>query len=162
MFIHWDSPLRFHPTTLEPSTQKGIPVPYYGLYGGPGNSGPGAPVSTLDALYQAHDNAYDIAQGDISAQSKADAKLIQSIFLLDQSGGLSDPEDSLYGGFSTLAIVGNLALHDDLDLLGASLPIVVANAIDNWETGLAGAPSEGRGLHGAVHAFEAHFGDFFF
>jgi len=89
--------------------------------------------------------------------------LIKSIFELDTQGGLSDPEDSIYAGFSTLAIVGNLALHSDLDLLldllGAELPLVIANAIENLETGFAEEPSEGRSLHGAVHVFEKHFLD---
>jgi|SRR3954468_21986660 len=159
MLIDWDSPLRFHPTTLEPSTTRGIPLPFYGNYGGPGNSGPGPALSPLDELYQAHDNAYDQAGGDISAQSAADATLIESILFLDAQGGLSDPEDSIYAGFSTLAIVGNLALHDDLDQLTTPPALVIANAIDNLETGFAEAPSEGRSLHGALHVFEAHFSD---
>ena len=54
----------------------------------------------------------------------------------------------------------NLALNDDLDLLGASLPLIVGGAVANIETGLEALPrQETRSLNGALHVFEAHFGD---
>jgi hypothetical protein len=162
MWINWDSTLHFHPTTLEAATH-GIPVPVYGLYGGPGNSGPGAPKDELDAAYQVHDEQSATAD-TVAEQSAADVQLINTIAQLDQQGALSDPEASLYAGFSTLAILGELAINDDLELLGGqnALAAVVGGAIANIQEGLAGAPSEGRSLHGAVHVFEAKFSDWFF
>jgi hypothetical protein len=61
-FISWEPTLHFHPTSLDPFTTHGIPVPTYGNYGGPGytagtlggttpNSLPDpAPVDPLDTL----------------------------------------------------------------------------------------------------------------
>ena len=159
MWISWDSTLHVHPTTPAVATH-GIPVPIYGLYGGPGNSGPGAPKDELDAAYQVHDEQ---SGGTVAEQSAADVQLINTITQLDQQGALSDPEASLYAGFSTLAILGQLAINDDLDLLGGQnvLAAVVDGALANIQEGFAGAPSEGRSLHGAVHVFEAKFSDWF-
>lgn len=87
-------------------------------------------------------------------------QLINEILTLDATQQLTDPEASLYAGFTTLGIVGDLALKDGLDDLSVPLPLVLANAVQNIEEGLAGvAPEEVRGLHAAIHVFDAHFGD---
>ena len=75
---------------------------------------------------------------------------------------LTDPEAILYAGIATLGSVVNLALNDDLELLGASLPFILAGAEANIETGLETLPhQETRSLNGAIHVFEAHLGDFY-
>jgi hypothetical protein len=95
--------IHFHPASLAPAL-RGIPVPTYGSYGGPGHSGPGDPVDALDMAFQVHDRASAAAltPGD---QSAADAVLIGKIQNLDTTGQIEDPEASLYAGFATLAIM---------------------------------------------------------
>jgi hypothetical protein len=161
MNINWESTFHLHPKTLEPGT-KGIPIPSYGLYGGPGISGPGEPLDELDAAFETHDNLSALAGNNVALQSAADAQLVFEIAALDQQGLLDDPEEALYAGVATLGIVGELALNDSLQLLGsqAQLAAILVNAVDNIETGLTAEPSEGRGLHGALHLFEAKFADF--
>jgi hypothetical protein len=158
-YINWDSPLHFNPHTFEVG-KKGIPVPSYGVYGGPGNTSTTneTPKDLLDAAYQEHDAAYALAT-DTDALSAADAELLLDILALDLNGDLSDPEAALYAGFSSLAFVGQLALRSDLEVLGDELVPIVVNAIDNVGTGLPAVQNEGRSLHGALHIFEHKFLD---
>jgi hypothetical protein len=153
MNINWDETFHVSPRTLQPAT-TGIPLPSYGNYGGPGNSGPGPALDLLDAAFAAHDTGY------LVDPVAADVQLIDTILQLDITGKLSDPEASLYAGFATLGILGDLALRGGLDDLDAPLNVVLADAVGNIEEGLAGTPpQEVRGLHAAIHVFEAQVGD---
>jgi len=90
----------------------------------------------------------------------ADVQLIGTILALETTHQLTDAEGVLYAGIATLGAVGDLALHNDLGLLGTSVGGVVANAVGNIETGLQALPHhETRSLNGAIHVFEAHIGD---
>ena len=57
MYINWDEPFYFNLHTLQPDAH-GIPLPSYGEYGGPGNSGPGPAVDLLDGAFKTHDEHY--------------------------------------------------------------------------------------------------------
>lgn len=119
----------------------GIPVPTYGEYGGPGWSG-GAfveadetpdytvlPEDDLDALFLAHDQAYDFPSNDFS-QAIADIVLIQEIQALPEDA--VSGEGDLYAGGAMLAMLYQIAIPNDhpellqfLDLEG-----IVQDAID--------------------------------
>jgi hypothetical protein len=68
-YINWNVDVFVDPATLSPAA-GGIPIPTYGNYGGPGYSngsvggiitiGAHAPVDSLDALFYAHDLAYQL------------------------------------------------------------------------------------------------------
>jgi hypothetical protein len=153
MNINWDDTFHINPHTLQPDT-KGIPLPSYGNYGGPTISGPDAPLDLLDTAFAVHD------AGSVVDPVAADVQLIDTILALDTAGQLSDPEASLYAGFATLGIVGDLALRGSLDQLDVPLNVVLADAVSNIEEGLAGvAPQEVRGLHAACHFFDKQLGD---
>ena len=59
MYISWKGPLtKLNPQfglDLQETHQNGIPVPNYGNYGGPLNSG-GYPVDRIDGLLKIHDD----------------------------------------------------------------------------------------------------------
>jgi len=164
MNIDWDdSNLHFQPKTTNPS-DHGIPVPFYGLYGGPNWSAgeldgnplaPGAPagVSDLDLAFQAHDIAYASNQNI----AQADFTLLTSIDTLQ----FNDAEDSIYAGFASLSIIAKIVTSGELAQLTpgqiSALPLFAVNAIEDFEAGLAAAPQEGRSLHGALHVFEAQY-----
>jgi hypothetical protein len=169
-FINWDETIRFHPKELGPA-KKGIPLPTYGNYGGPGYSAgeiggttpllneltaDTQPKDALDALFYTHDLAYEQNPGSPTA----DLALIQGITALSDEQ-LADPEAQLYAGFATLALVGQLAVSGTLEQLDQSqLGGVLAatqEAVENLEAGLEAIPGEARSLHGAVHVFEAKF-----
>ena len=87
------------------------------------------------------------------------------MFALAQTPGL-EHEALLYDAFATLGIAGKILstpgepeyLQQNGDL-GAVFGAAQA-AISNFETGLAETPGhEARSLNGALHVFEAHFGD---
>ena len=69
MYINWDETFAFNPHTFEVGTH-GIPFPSYGLYGGPGISGPGEPKDALDTAFREHD------EGFVINESLADVELI--------------------------------------------------------------------------------------
>src|SRR3954451_14846254 len=99
MFINWDETFSFNPHTLQPDTHGGIPFPSYGLYGGPGISGPGTPVDALDAVFAAHDAAYAINPVAANLQE------ISAIHNLEITHQLEDAEAVLYAGIATLGAV---------------------------------------------------------
>jgi hypothetical protein len=185
--INWDVTVRFDPNSVEPSTH-GIPVPSYGNYGGP-NYTAGVvngttpeladlnpldvttyPLDPLDWLFWEHDLAYQNATST-SDIAQADVHLVEQLFLLTQTEPTffaEDPEALLYDAFATLSIVGKvLSTPDELYYLQGLPPsdqnlvgAAALSAIPNFETGLAETPgNESRGLHAALHVFEAHFGD---
>ena len=110
MFINWnETELHFNPLTIEPAA-NGIPLPFYGNYGGPfwtagevggttpplpPNGDPFAvdtqPVDKLDAAFYLHDLAYNV---NPEASVENDFALLQTIDSLQ----FSDPGASTYGG----------------------------------------------------------------
>lgn len=147
--INWGLLFYFDPATGESSpvpTAGAIGFPTYGHYGG-GDYSAGAfggalltkpdgsaytykqlvtlgdvlqdPVDKLDYLFYRHDVASaESGPGYSNAQAEADISLLQSLIKLDAS---YDPEASLYAGFASLAMIGDLAIHNDLDLISPKL-----------------------------------------
>lgn len=188
MYINWDVTIRFDPSSVLPSTQHGIPVPSYGNYGGPNYSAgeeggrtpefgtadylAHLPKDDLDQLFYAHDLVYQhLRDGTATPQQTfdADAKLLEGMYALTQSEHelfANDPEALLYEGFATIGILGKIeTTPGESEYLHSTFPqseelLLAAAAIQNFETGLAETPgNESRSLHGALHVFEAHFGD---
>ncbi|RXG83774.1 hypothetical protein EAS61_40965 [Bradyrhizobium zhanjiangense] len=99
----------------------------------------------------------------------ADAKLLEGMYALTQSEPAlfaNDPEALLYEGFATIGILGKIeTTPGESEYLHSTLSqseelLLATAAIQNFETGLAETPgNESRSLHGALHVFEAHFGD---
>jgi hypothetical protein len=142
--INWNLPFYFNPATGQSSpvpTPGAIAFPTYGHYGG-GDYSAGAfggalltkpdgsaysysqllaigtplqdPVDKLDYLFYRHDVASAAAGPGYSfAQAEADIALLQSLNKLNVT---YDPEASLYAGFASLAMIGDLAIHNDLKL----------------------------------------------
>ena len=189
MYINWDVTIRFDPNSVLPSTQHGIPVPSYGNYGGPNYSAgeeggrtpefgtaeyfAHPPKDDLDQLFYAHDLVYQhLKDGTATPQQTfdADAKLLEGMYALTQSEPAlfaNDPEALLYEGFATIGILGKIETtpgeseYLQSALLQSQEQLLTAAAIQHFETGLAETPgNESRGLHGALHVFETHFGDF--
>ncbi|MBI5260977.1 MAG: hypothetical protein HY852_04060 [Bradyrhizobium sp.] len=188
MYIDWDVTMRFDPNSLVPSTQHGIPVPSYGNYGGvnysAGQEGgttpePGSadylanpPKDNLDQLFYTHDLAYQHFEDQTATVLQtfdADANLAKGMYALTQSEPdlfASDPEALLFEAVATLSILGKIqTTPGESEYLQSTLPqsqqlLLAAAAIQNFETALAETPgNESRSLHGALHVFEAHFGD---
>jgi hypothetical protein len=144
-YIHWDKPFFVDPSTGEvvPSgTEGALPLPTYANYGGGDYSAgefggqlltkssgnplsqeklterglpPQDPLDRLDYLFYRHDVASsNVGEAYTQEQAKADAHLVKSLIKLDAS---YDPEASLYAAGATFAMLGRLALHDQLDLL---------------------------------------------
>jgi hypothetical protein len=185
MNINWDeSLLHFHPQSIEPAA-NGIPLPYYGNYGGPlwtagevggttpplpANEDPFSvdpkPLDNLDAAFYLHDLAYKENLG-APVLPDDDFELLQTIYGLqftnpDAPNYGGDMEASLYAGLASLSYIGLLAFTpgalDQLDDAEVSaLPIFAVDAIQNFEAGLEAVPDEGRSLHGALHVFEAKY-----
>ena len=184
MDINWDVTVRFDPNSLQPSTH-GIPIPSYGNYGGPnysagveGGTTPEipvpAPVNALDFLFWEHDLVYQHFKDDTATPldiAKADVSLVEGMYFLTQSDPAffsNDAEALLYEGLAALTVGGKILTTPDELAYFQTLPdfdkgVVLQalhEAVPNFETGLAEtAGSEARSLHGALHVFEAHFGD---
>jgi hypothetical protein len=86
--INWiDSTLRFDPKSADPFATHGIPLPVYGLYGGPnwsagqigGTVTPTSPagLDPLDALFKTHDLVYQTTQ-DPLARATADVSWLRT------------------------------------------------------------------------------------
>jgi hypothetical protein len=187
MNINWDVTIRFDPNSVVPSTQHGIPVPSYGNYGGPnysagkeGGTTPevgtadyiaNPPKDPLDTLFYTHDLAYQHFADQTATLEQvfdADAALVIGLGLATLT--TNDPETLLYDAFATLAILGKIqTTPDESAYLQTNLTpqqqqlfaAAATAAIPNFETALAETPGdEARSLHGALHVFEAHHGDF--
>jgi hypothetical protein len=146
-------------------TPGAVPWPTYGNYGGdisagePGGEiitkpngqpysykqlvkfgeGPQIPDDLLDYQLYLHDLASQQAgEGYNQQQAEADAGLLQSLLAFETS----DPEASLYAGFAEVAMIGQLALHNELDLLSPTVVLAAAqDAADHIQYGLENLPA---------------------
>ena len=170
MNINWvDSTLRFDPKSPDPFATHGIPLPVYGLYGGPNwsagqiggtvtsTSPPG--VDALDELFKTHDfliqNATNLPQ-IIDAHVQLVVGM-QALTYTDPGQPGYDAEAGLYEGFATLGILLQLAAFN---VVLPNQNVIVEEAIENFEAGLAAVPGEAKSLHGAFHVFEHQYLDF--
>jgi hypothetical protein len=98
------------------------------------------PVDQLDYQFYRHDVASAAAgPGYSHAQAEADISLLHSLIKLDAS---YDPEASLYAGFASLALIGDLALHNDLNLASPRLVLAgVKDAAKDIQYGLGHLPT---------------------
>ena len=192
MYISWEGPL----ITINPKTgfdpqanhPNGVLVPNYGHFGGPLISGEGgAPVDSLDELFQSHDaEILEASQddGELTPQElvQAHANLIGAITDLPETEGLlwvetatgetiADPEATLYAGFTALALSAQIAsfgkqafemYQAEFAKDGLNLQDVLTDAVRYMKTGLDEVPSEGRGLNGLVQVFENQLADYDF
>jgi hypothetical protein len=162
--INWDLLFYFDPATGESTSDPtaGIGFPTYGNYGGGGYSAgqfggdlltrsDGSaysykqlvkfgddlqdPADQLDYLFYQHDVASAQAgTGYTQAQAYADISLLKSLVKLDAS---YDPEASLYAGFASLAMIGELAIHNDLNLISPKLLLAgLTDAANDIQYGL--------------------------
>jgi|1185.fasta_scaffold116764_2 hypothetical protein len=142
---------------------KATPLPTYGNFGGQQISGEdGAPVDSLDELFQAHDAEILAASQDVRGLTPQElvqthANLIDAITNLPEtSEGLlevetatgetiADPEATLYAGSTIIVLTAQVAQFgvDDLALLEAELgsgtsdvPDALTKAAGYVETGL--------------------------
>ena len=180
-FINWGPVSHFDPhTPLDPLATHGIPLPTYGNYGGPnytagvvGGTTPepsqlndtNSPVDLLDWQFYWHDLAYQHST-DPTARVTADLALVFGMQALPDPGDPGyNPEVSLYDGFATLGIIGQLAGHLVVQFLPEDVQEHLAEAsqeaLVNFEAGLAALPEEGRSLNGAFHVIEAQHPDWF-
>ncbi|MFC1458353.1 hypothetical protein ACETIH_16940 [Microvirga arabica] len=127
-------------------TPKGVDIPTYGNYGGPGYTDgrvlqPGEvtplttpPVDDLDALFRKHDSAYG-ASADPLVLANADLELIRGIAALSDAQ-FSD-EAHLYGGAAQLAFIdqiNNRWGHPEVFLPGEE-QLLAQDALRNIERG---------------------------
>ena len=192
MYISWEDPLiTINPKAgfdLQANHPNGVLVPNYGHFGGPLISGEGgAPVDSLDELFQSHDAeilAASQGAGGLTPQElvQAHANLIGAITDLPETGGLlwvetatgetvADPEATLYAGFTALALSAQIAsfgkqafemYQAEFAKDGLNLQDVLTDAVRYMKTGLDEVPSEGRGLNGLVQVFENQLADYDF
>ncbi|MGF9764675.1 hypothetical protein AAII07_57320 [Microvirga sp. 0TCS3.31] len=167
-FINWERTFPVDPSTgevLPVGTEGALDLPTYGNYGGGGYSAgefggqllttsSGRPLSQtrltktgleskdpLDYLFYRHDVASnDVGEPYDRGQAKADASLIRSLIKLDAS---YDPEASFYAGGTTLAMIGRLAINDELHLLSPKVLIsAVGDAVGDIQYGLENLPQQ--------------------
>ncbi len=141
---------------------KATPSPTYGNFGGPQISGQdGAPVDSLDELFQSHDAEILAASQDAGGLTpqelvQAHANLVSAITNLPETEGLlevetatgetiADPEATLYAGSTIIVLTAQVEQFgvDDLALLEAELGCddadildALTKAADYIETGL--------------------------
>jgi hypothetical protein len=159
----------------------------YGNFGGPQISGEGgAPVDSLDELFQSHDAEILKASQDAGGLTPqelvhAHAVLFEGIddLPINKDGLLlGDPEATLYAGFTLFALTASVMQLDELDgpndlldqfdaqlqLAPGALDDVSAaltKAAQYMEIGLEAVPSnESKGLNGLFHIWEHQFDDF--
>jgi hypothetical protein len=115
----------------------GLPIPTYGNYGGPMYSDgqvltdpnqpvaySSPPVDQLDALFQAHDQAYDST--DLIVRAAGDLALVQSIAALPDA--TTSAEQDLYGGAAVLFGLYQLSfVNDRPDLLTPQQDLALAS-----------------------------------
>jgi hypothetical protein len=170
-YIHWDQPFFVNSATGEVvpvGTEGAVALPTYGNYGGAGysagefggeppttpsgrplsraqltqlDSDSEAPVDRLDYLYYKHDLASDdVGEPYTRDQARADAALVKSLIKLDAS---YDPEASLYAGGTTFAMIGRLALNDQLDILSPRVLVAATqDAVGDIEYALENLPQQ--------------------
>lgn len=171
MFINWEPTLYIDPKDLTPA-EHGIPVLSYGNYGGPGYSAgtvggetpaalpvspdPLAPVDALDTAFYFHDRIYQ-ASTDPAALRQADIALVTEITSLD----LVDPEAALYGGFASLALIGQLVVTDTVEPTDPFVRVAVGDAVENVSTGIDALSHELFGLPSMLYSFGAARADLF-
>jgi hypothetical protein len=169
--INWNKPFYFNPATGLSSSSPSpgaIAFPTYGHYGG-GDYSAGTfggtlltksdgsaysykelvtignnlqdPVDQLDYLFYRHDVASAAAgPGYSSAQAQADISLLQSLTKLDAH---YDPEASLYAGFVSLAMIGDLAIHNDLNMAAPRVLLAgLKDAASDIQYGLEHLPAQ--------------------
>lgn len=170
--INWETPFYLDLATGESSATAmagWIAFPTFGHYGGGGSFSAGEfggelitnpdgspysykkllkfgddnqdPVDKLDYLFYRHDVlSAQAGPGYTQAQADADISLLKSLVKLDAS---YDAEASLYAGFASLGMIGDLAIHNDLDLLSPSLLIAaLGDAAGDIEYGLDNLPPQ--------------------
>jgi hypothetical protein len=174
--IRWQDPFYVNLTTgaVSEDPQEGfVAVPKYGNYGGAFNPAeelltkPNGdpysykqlvkfgdatqdPADISDYQYYIHD-VESANAGSATEQAQADIHLIQSLTATDTS---FDAEASLYDGVVTLAMIGQLAINDQLDQISPTLLLAaVTDAANDIEYGLQNLPTDEQSL-----ALEAIFG----
>ena len=170
-YINWERTFPVDPSTgeiLPIGTEGALELPTYGNYGGGGysagdyggqplttssgnplsqarliasESAPDHPVDRLDYLFYRHDVASnDVGEPYTQEQARADASLVKSLIKLDAS---YDPEASLYAGSANFAMIGRLAINDELHFLPPKVLITaVEDAVGDIQYGLENLPEE--------------------
>jgi hypothetical protein len=154
--IHWNEDAPDFPGTFEVG-DTGLFFFYYGNYGGPAypnsaelETGPGGSPLPVDQLsltaedlldyhFYVHD-AQSLKAGPNynKKQAQADINLINSLTYGDQSYN-ADPEASLYDGLATLAMIGQLAIHNKLGLISPTLLLdALTDAAHDIQFGIQG------------------------
>ena len=159
MNINWTTDVFINPVTLTASAgPNGIPIPTYGNYGGPdysdgqvgGHIPPGGgvqPVDQLDALFKAHDFAYQ-SSPSATELPVADLNLIHGI---EELTGQLDAEASFYGGAAILGVATFMALNGH-PLSPGELVLADATALYDIQYGLSHLSSTERVM--AAHALQ--------
>ena len=154
-YINWTKEVFIDPVTFSASAGPGgIPIPTYGNYGGPDYSdglvggtippsGALPPVDQLDALFFAHDLAYQL-QPSANEIPSADLALIHGIESLTTTGSL-DAEASLYAGATILGVISFMALNGNLPS-PQELAVADATATYDIEYGLSHLSPTEQGL----------------
>lgn len=166
-YINWTKDVFIDPVTFSASAGPGgIPIPTYGNYGGPDYSdgvvggtiplsGALPPVDQLDALFFAHDLAYQL-QPSANEIPSADLALIHGIESLTATGSL-DAEASLYAGATILGVISFMGLNGNLPS-PQELAVADATAAYDIEYGLSHLSPTEQGLaEGAVQDIAAAF-----
>jgi hypothetical protein len=157
MNINWTEDVYIDPVTFTASAvPPGIPIPTYGNYGGPdysdgsigGTIPPGGgvpPVDQLDALFEAHDLAYQ--NSGATELPSADLTLIHGIEYLTATHQL-DAEASFYGGAAILGVAAFMALNGH-PLSPGELLFADATALHDIQYGLSHLSSTERAMAAA-------------
>ena len=154
MYINWTKDVFIDPVTLTAGPgPNGIPIPTYGNYGGPDYTdgsiggtiplgGEVAPVDQLDALFKAHDLAYQ--NSGATEDPSADLALIHGIEYLTATHQL-DAEASFYGGAAILGVAAFMA-HYGHPLSPGELSLADATALYDIQYGLSHLSSTERAM----------------
>jgi hypothetical protein len=134
-------------------TDRGVEIPTYGNYGGPGYSdghilAPGEvtplttpPIDQLDTYFQQHDTAY--TSTDPNVRAEADLQLIRGIVSIPDTSLSS--EGHLYAGAATLVFIDQITnVYQRPDLFApGEREALVQNAVSNLQQGnVAPEPEE--------------------
>jgi len=120
-------------------------------------------VDALDALFYAHDFAFQQANGNLQVIVAASIDLVlkmDALTLIHPGAPDYDPAAQLYEGLGTLAVVSQL-IAPAWQFIDPSTQGLIAtatqHAVTNFAEGLAAIPGEAGSLHGALHVFEQKF-----